>query len=270
MRKINKSAEISRLIRVTAALTAVLLIVSIGYLFARYFLDGGHDVSASHDTFDVRIVANNSAAGEAYEINNGVITIENSNGFRSGEPLPLTVDIYYKGESYAYIRLMLLERWQGRYASTMNGEANQVGILPEPLMVLNLNSDVPMSDNRRSDGYIYLTQIQTTLTEAETDTVWVNQSELLRTRTENEIMYREENGKFVESSDGEWRKLSILKEGAVILPQFTDETDSVNQATVTTLNLYLQADAVQFNRFETFWNISEIPTQTNLTEDDNK
>ncbi|MDE6767140.1 MAG: hypothetical protein K2J35_02960, partial [Eubacterium sp.] len=111
-------------------------------------------------------------------------------------------------------------------------------------------------------SYLYKRQ-----TDSEVDTNWKNQDEILNTKSSDEQMYTYENGKFVQSENGEYRKLSIIKQGGVSTPQFTDEADSVNSATATTLNLYLEADAVQFNRFETFWNITTIPEQTNIPDE---
>ncbi|MDE5985271.1 MAG: hypothetical protein K2H13_08465 [Eubacterium sp.] len=261
--KLDKSKSIFSLVIILIIAVVALL----GFLAARYFIDDGHDIVASHDTFDVKIVAQNSETGDLYDVKDGIITIENASGFKSNESLPIIVDIYYKGESYAYIRFMLLEQWLGTYSENMGGIADRNGILPEPMMPLSLNEDIPMADNRAKDSYIYLTQIQTNLTDSEVDTNWKNQDEILNTKSSDEQMYTYENGKFVQSENGEYRKLSIIKQGGVSTPQFTDEADSVNSATATTLNLYLEADAVQFNRFETFWNITTIPEQTNIPDE---
>lgn len=259
----NKTKSVLALALVLFAVLAALF----GLLAARYFIDVGHDIIASHDTFDVKIVAQNSETGEVYDVRDGIITIENAAGFQSNQPLPIAVDIYYKGESYAYIRFMLMEQWSGTYAETMGGIADRSGILPEPLMSLHLNEDVPMADNRTKDSYIYLTQLQTTLTDSEVDTNLENQETLLNTRAAEEQLYTYENGAFVQSENGKYRKLSVIKDGGTYTPQFTDEMDSVNRATVTTLKLYLEADAVQFNRFETFWNITKIPERTNIPDE---
>ncbi len=267
--KINeKKSSRSKLIILSAVIILIVAVTALsGFLAARFFMDDGHDVVASHDTFDVRIVAKNSETGDLYNVENGIITIENGEGFKSNTPLPISVDVYYKGESYAYVRLMIMENWSGTYAETMGGPVNQSGILPEPLMTLNLNEDVPMADNRLQDGYVYLTQIQTTLTEAEADTNLKNQNEILNTKSSDETMYTYQDGNFVQSENGEYKKLTIIKDGDAFTPQFSDELDSVNSATATVLKLYLEADAVQFNRFKTFWNITEIPQQTNIPDE---
>lgn len=249
-----------------AALLVLLLIVSAGFLFAGFYMDGGHDIVISQDTFDVRMKVNYD--GKLCEAEDGIVTINKTEGFHSGEKLPLTIDIYYKGESYAYIRMMMVEQWLGTYTETVSSADEKEGILPEPLMGLSLNTDIAMADNRSTDGYIYLTKVQTTLTAEQADSMWEKQEELLQTREEGEALYKEDgNGGFTEAADGEWKKLTILAADSVTLPQFTDEADSVNNAVVKTLKLYLKTDAVQFNRFETLWNIPDIPARTNMPDE---
>lgn len=238
-----------------------IVLTSIGFLMARYYIDTGHDLTASHDVYETVVVASDGE-GNVYTQEDGVITLT-SNGFTSGQTLPLQIDVYYKGASYAAIRLQMMEQWKGRYSMTAGGNITE-GILPEVEIPLDLNTDIPMSDNRKGDRYLYFTQYQTTLPSDQVDTDFENQDTLLST-SDGETMYtRNANGTFTrDDENGVWRKYTIVQAGGAHAPTFSDETDSIYNCTVTQLKLYLKSESVQYNRWKQFWNIDRIPDRTN-------
>lgn len=243
-------------------IAAVCLILVIGTIVAaKFWLDAGHDMAASHDAFEVRVVAKDNA-GTVYGQQNGVITIPKPG--TAGTEIPLKIELYYKGESYTALRLMMIEKWYGTYDTAVNDSTRVSGILPERRTKLTLNQTIPMADNRAVDGYIYLNQYQTTLTAAEVDTEWEEQEKLLSCRADGEPLYSQDaQGNFVENENGEWRKYELL--ATAVVPELTDEADGVYSAEADSLQLYLRAEGAQFNRYQEFWKIEKIPARTNQT-----
>jgi ribosomal protein S24E len=262
--------NISQKMRLAVLIGLVVLVLDTCLVAAKYYLDAGNDIVITHDALGVDLKTTvKGDLSEEYDKNNGTVLIKkNSGNFGSNESLDIQIDLYYSGESYSAIRVMMIEQWYGTYKQSMDAQEPELeGILPEQQMTLNLTDTIPMSDHRAVDGYVYLNQYQTTLTQENVDTMWKDQETILScTAADETLYYRGDNGDFSEVTEVEegkpvWRKYSLIASASV--PELTDESDSVFEASASQLRLYLKAEAVQFNRYTDLWGIDQIPDQTN-------
>ncbi len=256
------------------AAAVVLAALCMASSFARILFDSGDDIAISQDSFEVayEVYLSDSSSWSMQEgKSDGLFVLTPTGTVKSGAEIPLCIDIYYQGESYSAVRLLMLEQWYG----TSGNDSADESVLPEKMLDLQLaNTSVPLSDNRTKDQCVYLSQYQSALIEAEADTssIW-NETDgsidKLCFADEVEAMYTQaEDGSFKESESGTWRKYSICT--SALVPELTDETDSVMNPNVTTLTLYLRAEAALFNRKEELRGISEIPAQTNISEEESE
>lgn len=250
-----------------AALMAV--VATVGALAARYQYDAGHDIKATHDVYDTQVRL--ELGGKTLTATDGVYTISKNDsavteaGGFDAINLPLTLTLYYQGESYGCIRLRMVEGW---YGTCWTDGAKQTGteytgILPERALTLKLNTEVPMADTRSTDNYLYLLQYQTTLTDAEVDTHWSDQAELLATRAADEELYKmDDEGTFTrDDENGTYKKIVVFS--GVITPNLVGPEDGIYDADVKELRLAIAAETVQFNRYQEFWGIDALPARTN-------